>query len=229
MVLGQGPSGTTLSATPQCSQACKCQCRGTPGCPPSSLSAPQCCSSDCVGESLPGCLLVSALCQVGSWAPQQQPALELQFAMAKARRQRLREQHQQLIQQELLKLEEELAGNQELPPAQRDVRCWPKEKAVLALQLEALRREWAEAEKDLEALYHQHRLEVEAQKQHVLQVFRAYQGLSEEQTDALDQRYRKLLQEALQDAIFLSAQNQKLWAHSQLGCTERATQTDPHS
>ncbi|XP_050819512.1 uncharacterized protein LOC127055960 [Gopherus flavomarginatus] len=178
---------------------------------------------------------------VGSWASQQHPALELQFAVAKARRQRLREQHQQLIQQEQLKLEEELAGNQELPPAQRDAWCWPKEKAVLALQLEALQREWAEAEKDLEALYQQHRLEAEAQKQHVLQVtgaklpfsmcpvFRAYRGLSEEQTDALDRRYRKLLQEALQDAISLSAQNQQLRAHSQLGCTDHATQTDPHS
>ncbi|XP_023962892.2 uncharacterized protein LOC101953166 [Chrysemys picta bellii] len=166
---------------------------------------------------------------VGSWASQQHPALELQFAMAKARRQCLREQHQRLIQQELLKLEEELAGNQELPPAQRDVWCWPKEKAVLALQLEALQKEWAEAEKDLEALYQQHRLEAEAQKQHVLQVFRAYRGLSEEQTHALDRRSRKLLQEALQDAISLSAQNQQLRAHSQLGCTDRATQTDPHS
>ncbi|TFK14757.1 PTB domain-containing engulfment adapter protein 1 [Platysternon megacephalum] len=168
-------------------------------------------------------LLVTAL-QVGSWASQQHPALELQFAVAKARRQRLREQHQRLIQQELLKLEEELAENQE-----RDAWCWPKEKAVLALQLEALRREWAEAEKDLEALYQQHRLEAEAQKQHVLQVFRAYRGLSEEQTDALDRRYRKLLQEALQDAISLSAQNQQLRAHSQMGCTDHATQTDPHS
>ncbi|CAM5133524.1 unnamed protein product [Eretmochelys imbricata] len=166
---------------------------------------------------------------VGSWASQQHPALELQFAVAKARRQRLREQHQRLIKQELLKLEEELAGNQQLPPAQRDAWCWPKEKAVLALQLEALQREWSEAEKDLEALYQQHRLEVEAQKQHVLQVFRAYRGLSEEQTDALDRRYRKLLQEALQDAISLSAQNQQLRTHRQLGCTERASQTDLHS
>ncbi|KAM9129117.1 kinesin-like protein KIF3A [Pangshura tecta] len=165
---------------------------------------------------------------VGSWASQQHPTLELQFAVAKARRQHLREQHQQLIQQELLKLEEELAGNQELPPPPRDSWCWPKEKAVLTLQLEALQRERDEAEKDLEALYQQHRREAEAQKQHVLQVFRAYRGLSEEQTDALDRWYRKLLQEALQDAIFLSAQNQQLRAHSQLGCTDHATQTDPH-
>uniref|UniRef100_A0A8C8SWR9 Kinesin motor domain-containing protein n=1 Tax=Pelusios castaneus TaxID=367368 RepID=A0A8C8SWR9_9SAUR len=164
---------------------------------------------------------------VGSWASEQHQALELQFAMAKARRQHLQEQHQCLIQQALLKLEEERVGSQELPAAQREVRCWPTEKAALAVQLEALQRERSEAEKDLEALFQQHRLEAEAQKRHVLQVFQAYRGLSEAHTDALEQRYRKLLQETLQDAISLSAQNQQLQARSQLGCTDRAMQTDP--
>ncbi|XP_019362130.1 PREDICTED: uncharacterized protein LOC109290180 isoform X2 [Gavialis gangeticus] len=163
---------------------------------------------------------------VRSWSSQHGPALELQFSLAKARRQCLQQQHWSLIRQERLKLEGELAGKQELPPSEQEALSMQKEKAILALQLEALRQEQAEAEKDLEALYQQHRWEVEAQKQHTLQVFRAYRNLSEERTDALDQRYRKLLRECLQDAIHLSAQNQQLRAHNQLHYTTRATQTD---
>ncbi|KYO39167.1 hypothetical protein Y1Q_0004814 [Alligator mississippiensis] len=163
---------------------------------------------------------------VRSWSSQHRPALELQFSLAKARRQCLQQQHWSLIQQERLKLEGELAGKQELSPSEQEALSMQKEKAILALQLEALRQEQAEAEKDLEALYQQHRWEVEAQKQHILQVFRAYRNLFEERTDALDQRYQKLLRECLQDAIHLSAQNQQLRAHNQLHYTDRATQTD---
>ncbi|XP_019362131.1 PREDICTED: uncharacterized protein LOC109290180 isoform X3 [Gavialis gangeticus] len=107
---------------------------------------------------------------VRSWSSQHGPALELQFSLAKARRQCLQQQHWSLIRQERLKLEGELAGKQELPPSEQEALSMQKEKAILALQLEALRQEQAEAEKDLEALYQQHRWEVEAQKQHTLQV-----------------------------------------------------------
>ncbi|XP_075756171.1 uncharacterized protein LOC142818695 isoform X2 [Pelodiscus sinensis] len=156
----------------------------------------------------------------GSWALAPRPTMEQQFAAAKARRQRLQEQHQRLIQQEALRLEEQ-AGSQEDAPR------WPQERALLALQLEARRREQAEAEKDLEALWQQQRWEAETHKHHVLQVFRAYRGLWEEQTEARERRYRKLLQETLQDAISLSAQNQQLRAQRQPGSTERAVQTEP--
>ncbi|XP_074866178.1 uncharacterized protein LOC142021366 [Carettochelys insculpta] len=165
-------------------------------------------------------------CATGAAGSGAGPALEQRFARAEARRRRLQEQHQRLVQQELLRLEEELAATRELPPAQRAAL---KEKAALALQLEALRRERAEAEKDLQDLRRQHRREAEAHKRHVLQVFRAYRGLAEEQTEQLDRRYRKLLQEALQDAITLSAQNQQLQAQRQARCTESTTQTEPHA
>ncbi|KAF7235467.1 Kinesin heavy chain [Varanus komodoensis] len=59
-----------------------------------------------------------------------------------------------------------------------------------------------------------------------LQVFQAYRAHMEEQADAREQSCRQLLRDSLQDALCLSTQNQQLRAQRQLGCTERATQTD---
>ncbi|XP_061442608.1 uncharacterized protein LOC133365152 [Rhineura floridana] len=150
---------------------------------------------------------------------------KVRFSQAKARSQFPQEQHHLLIQQELLRMEEELAG-QELPPGQHEALLWQKEKSLLILRMEALQREQAEAERDLEELYQEHLHETETQKQHILQVFQAYRRHAEEQIDALELKYRKLLQESLQDAILLSTQNQQLRAQKQLGCMEKATQTD---
>ncbi|XP_060134233.1 uncharacterized protein LOC118079398 [Zootoca vivipara] len=147
------------------------------------------------------------------------------FSQAKARWQVLQEQHHLLIQQELLRMEEELAS-QELPPGQQGAMLWQKEKSLLILRMEALQREQAEAGRDLEVLYQECQRETETQKQHILQVFQGYRKHAEEHIDVLEQRYRKLLQESLQDAILLSTQNQQLQAQKQLGYMEKATQTD---
>ncbi|KAJ6661335.1 hypothetical protein lerEdw1_014963 [Lerista edwardsae] len=157
---------------------------------------------------------------------QQHQDTNTRFSLAKARRQGLQEQHRLLIQQELLKMEEELAGQEKLPPGQQEAARWQKERALLTLRLEALQREQMEAERDLEELYQEHRQEAEAQKQHILQVFQAYRKQAEEQMSALERKYRKLLQESLQDAINLSSQNQQLRTQKQLACMERAIQTD---
>ncbi|XP_066482115.1 E3 ubiquitin-protein ligase rnf8-A-like isoform X2 [Tiliqua scincoides] len=157
---------------------------------------------------------------------QQHQDTKVRFSLAKARRQCLQEQHRLLIQQELLKMEEELAGQEKLLPNQQEALRWQKERALLTFRLEALQREQLEAERDLEELYQEHRQEAEAQKQHILQVFQAYRKHAEEQMSALERKYRKLLQESLQDAIILSSQNQQLRVQKQLGCIERATQTD---
>ncbi|RXM94183.1 hypothetical protein EOD39_18272 [Acipenser ruthenus] len=46
------------------------------------------------------------------------------------------------------------------------------------------------------------------------EVFRAFREVFEEQKDALDRRYRTVLREAIQDAIYLSARNQQLEAEN---------------
>ncbi|XP_015453430.1 uncharacterized protein LOC102892300 [Pteropus alecto] len=156
---------------------------------------------------------------------QQAPDVALQFFLAQARRQRLKEQQQIRIQEELKHLEqeeeeeEEEAGDQvkglmageEVRRRQR----WHREQIVLRLQLEALQAERDTAEQDLTALYDLHVKATRAQTCHVLQVFQAWRGLWEEQTMITEHHHRSLLAGVLQDTIDLAAQNQELQAQNQ--------------
>uniref|UniRef100_A0A8D0E0T7 Uncharacterized protein n=1 Tax=Salvator merianae TaxID=96440 RepID=A0A8D0E0T7_SALMN len=111
------------------------------------------------------------------------------------------------------------------PPGQQESLPWQKEKSLLTSQAETLQRGQKKGERDLEKLYQEHQREAEIQKQHMLQVFRAYKRQTEGQMDNLEQKYQQLLHECLQDAIMLATQNQRLQARKQLGCSEKATQT----
>ncbi|XP_036137562.1 uncharacterized protein LOC118643557 [Molossus molossus] len=154
---------------------------------------------------------------------QQTPDMALQFFLAQAQRQRLREQHQSWIQEELKHLKqqekEEEAGDQvkglvagkEASMRQR----WHWEQTVLRLQLEALQSERDTAEQDLRALYDLHVQTTRARTCHVLQVFQAWRGLWEEQTMATEHHHRSLLAGILQDTINLAAQNQELQTQNQ--------------
>ncbi|XP_072854489.2 uncharacterized protein LOC110082121 isoform X1 [Pogona vitticeps] len=160
-------------------------------------------------------------------AGEQHQDSKLKFSLLKTRRQHLQEQHRLLIQQERQKIEKELACQNKISPDQKEALLWQKEKSLLALHVEMLQKEQAEAERDLEELYQDYQHETEVQKDHILQVFQAYRRHAEEQTEALEQRYRKLLRESLRDAIILSAQNQQLRVQKELRYIERAIQTDP--
>ncbi|XP_012583208.1 PREDICTED: uncharacterized protein LOC101622272 [Condylura cristata] len=145
----------------------------------------------------------------------------LQFFLGQARRQRLREQHHIWIQEQLQHLEEEevaddqgkglLAGEE--ASEERQSRHW--EQTVHRLQLEALQVERDAAEQDLVALYELHVQAARAQSHHVLQVFRAWRRLWEEQAMTREHHHRGLLAGVLQETINLATQNQELQAQNQ--------------
>ncbi|XP_057645363.1 uncharacterized protein LOC130887085 [Chionomys nivalis] len=151
----------------------------------------------------------------------QAPDVPLQFFLAQARRQKLREEHQIWMQEELKHLEhqEEVACKQikgivaEEACDERE-RQW-KEQAGLKLQVDALQAERDVAEQDLVALYDLYVQATRARTCHLLQVFRAWQGLWEEKAMATEHRHRSLLAGVLQDNIDLALKTQELQARNQ--------------
>ncbi|XP_006891288.1 PREDICTED: uncharacterized protein LOC102868134 [Elephantulus edwardii] len=154
---------------------------------------------------------------------QQAPDLALQFFLAQARRQRLREQHQTWFKEELkhFKQTEEVAGDQVKGLVAGKVRRGQesqrrqREETVLRLQLEGLQAERDAAEQDLVTLYDLHVQATRARTCHVLQVFRDWQRLWEEQALAAEHHHRNLLASILQDNISLATQNQQLQIENQ--------------
>lgn len=84
------------------------------------------------------------------------------------------------------------------------------EKAVMAIKLKSLETEKKKLKKDLEEVYKRHSEEQELQQLQHFQTFRNYREVYEEQRASLEQRYRTLLEDAIQDSIFLSSRNQEL-------------------
>ncbi|XP_046853337.1 kinesin-like protein klp-20 isoform X2 [Xenia sp. Carnegie-2017] len=89
------------------------------------------------------------------------------------------------------------------------------ERAVMALKIQSLENEKKRLQSDLELACKQHKEETEIQQLQNFQTFRNYRSVFEEQKTAIEQRYRSLLEEAIQDAVFLSATNQELMFENQ--------------
>ncbi|XP_035267348.1 trichohyalin isoform X1 [Anguilla anguilla] len=135
--------------------------------------------------------------------------VEVEYTKALHRRKRLMEEHQSLIQEELAKMERDLETEKADGPEGEVLRLG-RERQVLVLQMEALRREKQEAEQDLEAQHLRHVHLLRSVREESLQVFRVFRQVFEEQGEVVEGRYRTLLLEAIQDAVHLSAQNQQL-------------------
>ncbi|XP_056672470.1 uncharacterized protein LOC100026344 [Monodelphis domestica] len=139
------------------------------------------------------------------------PDIALQFMLARAHRQLLREHHRSQIQEKLscLKQDKETATDQ-IPGQSAENLSWGQDHTALALQVEALRLERDAAEQDLEALYKLYVQGTRTQTCHILQVFQACQGLWKEQAAAREFHHRVLLAGVLQDAVSLATQNEQL-------------------
>ncbi|XP_015246438.1 PREDICTED: chromosome-associated kinesin KIF4-like [Cyprinodon variegatus] len=147
-----------------------------------------------------------------SQLPQQS---QLEYNEAQERRRQLKEDHMRLIQEEVAKMERDLA--QEQPPTespQRELLVLSRERQILLMHIEALRAEAQQAESDLQEQHHRHQTELHCLREESLQVFRVFREVSEEQRKISEGRYRSVLLEAVQDAIYLSAQNQQLQAEN---------------
>ncbi|KAL3879007.1 hypothetical protein ACJMK2_031328 [Sinanodonta woodiana] len=89
------------------------------------------------------------------------------------------------------------------------------EKAVVTLQLKAYEKEKQRLITELEEVYSQHKDELEILQLQHFQTFRNYREMFEEQKAALEQRYRHLLEDSIQDAVFLSSRNNELVQENQ--------------
>ncbi|XP_031175320.1 kinesin-like protein klp-20 [Sander lucioperca] len=138
---------------------------------------------------------------------------QLEYSKAQERRMQFKEDHRRLIQEEVEKMERDLAQEQ-LPTEgpQRELLVLTRERRVLVMQIEALRAEAQQAERDLHNQYYKHQTELHCLREESLQVFRVFRQVSKEQKRMSEDRYRCVLLEAVQDAVYLSAHNQELQA-----------------
>ncbi|XP_061643159.1 chromosome-associated kinesin KIF4B isoform X4 [Phyllopteryx taeniolatus] len=138
---------------------------------------------------------------------------QLEDCHAHERRRQLKELSGRLIQQEMEKMERDLAREQ-LPSegVRRELLVMSRERQVLVLQMEALREEAQQAHKDLQEQRHNHQSELRRLREESLQVFRSFHESSEDLRRVSEARYRSVLLEAVHDAVNQSAQNQQLQA-----------------
>jgi len=82
--------------------------------------------------------------------------------------------------------------------------------SIGSLQIQLLKQEKERLEKTLDEMHRQHKVELEKQQIQHFQTFRNYREMFDKQKLAIEKRYRNLLDDAIQDAIFLSSRNSEL-------------------
>ncbi|KAF7702311.1 hypothetical protein HF521_001594 [Silurus meridionalis] len=150
-----------------------------------------------------------------------------EYARLQEQMRKMKDDHERLIQEELLKMESELQEEQ-TEVLENELMYLRRERQILVLQIEALRRENQQAEVALGALYELHQQEMHSLREESLKVFRTFRQVLEEQKRLSEGRYRSLLLEAIRDAVYLSSQNQQLQADNmQLHKALAALKTGP--
>ncbi|KAK7096714.1 kinesin-2b-like [Littorina saxatilis] len=89
------------------------------------------------------------------------------------------------------------------------------DKPVVTMKIQTLQQEKEHLSGELEEVYRMHHEQLELQQLQHYQTFRSYREMFEEQKAAIDQRYRKLLEDCIQDAVFLSSRNSDLTTENQ--------------
>ena len=81
---------------------------------------------------------------------------------------------------------------------------------IFCFQIQLLGQEKDRLARELDEVHRLHKDEMEIQQLQHYQTFRNYREMFEEQKVAIEQRYRSLLEDAIQDAVFLSSRNSEL-------------------
>lgn len=103
------------------------------------------------------------------------------------------------------------------------------EKPVTSLEIQTLKQEKAKLQEAVEEMHRQHTVELEKQQMQHFQTFRNYRETFDKQKLAIEQRYRQLLDDSIQDAVFLSSRNNELVAENDALRLEVATLKDAMS
>ncbi|XP_067946221.1 chromosome-associated kinesin KIF4A-like [Watersipora subatra] len=84
------------------------------------------------------------------------------------------------------------------------------EKPITSLEINSLKQQKVRLQAAVDEMHKQHSVEIEKQQLQHFQTFRNYRDMFDKQKMAIDQRYRELLDDAIQDAVFLSSRNNEL-------------------
>ncbi|XP_055498781.1 golgin subfamily A member 6-like protein 22 [Leucoraja erinacea] len=147
---------------------------------------------------------------IQSCAPLQSD-LDVVYTTAVEKRSRMAKGNAALVQSELERMEQDLELQQHAGPVwSEEASRLRRERDVMVLQLVALRKEKEEAERDLKAMHRSYKAELADQKLQALQILREFGEVARQQQSALEERYRGLVREAVQDTVYLADQKQRL-------------------
>jgi chromosome segregation ATPase len=101
-------------------------------------------------------------------------------------------------------------NSEQLAKAEMELIELRAQKSMMVLQIQTLEQEKKRYKDALDDAYKRHKDAMEIQQLQHFQAFRSYREVFEEQKLVLEQRFRGLLEDAIQDAVFLATTNSEL-------------------